>query len=111
MKHGLVVAAIVTSRGRCLSLRSSRVLGRGLRYSPGMKAGERSRFVLGVVAGFALGNAAPAVAVPAIALLVAGCAASALRARRGAAQHGWEVFLRTAALWASACLLVGWVSD
>ncbi len=82
-----------------------------MRYSPGMKAGERSRFVLGVVAGFALGNAAPAVAVPAIALLVAGCAASALRARRGAAQHGWEVFLRTAALWASVCLLVGWVSD
>lgn len=76
-----------------------------------MKAEERSRFVLGVLAGFALGGAAPnAVAVPATALLVAGSAASALR-RRGLPLHGWEVFLRTAALWASGFLLVGWVSD
>ena len=77
-----------------------------------MKSEERSGFVLGVLAGFTLGGAAPtAVAVPTTALLVAGSAASALRRRRGPPQHGWEMFLRTVAFWASACLLIPWVLD
>ncbi len=82
-----------------------------------MKAPERSKFVLGFLVGYALGAAAPAVvAIPGTGLLIAGGAASALRLRRaqavggpGAPRHGWDVFLLTAAVVASCCLLQAWV--